>query len=72
MLEFIQIPWRDIYEKKRAYVDYKGHRYQVQIEHATGRYYISRAMYFGVIAVGTFVEKHGLTYLVLEEPTYYA
>lgn len=72
MLEFIQIPMRDFFNGERAYFDGSDGRSYVVLEHSTGMCSIGKPLGSFYEKRGTFVEKHGLTYIDLKEPNFYA
>lgn len=71
MLEFIQIPIRDFYDKERTYALCCGGRYYIKLKHSSSTCEISELLKCGKIAEGTFVEEHGLVYIDVPEPIFY-
>lgn len=71
MLEFIQIPTRDFYDKERTYALCCGGRHYIKLEHSSNTCEISELLKCGKIAEGTFVEEHGLVYIAVPEPIFY-
>ena len=71
MLEFIQIPIRDFYEEQITYALCCGGRYYIELKHPSSTCEISELFSCRKIAEGTFVEKHGLVYIVVDVPTLY-
>lgn len=71
MLEFMQFPIEDFYDKERIYVFYHGGRHWIELKHSSSTCEISELFKCEKIAEGTFVEEHGLVYITIPEPTFY-
>lgn len=70
MLEFIQIPIRDFFDNERAYFDYNESRGYIVLDHSTGTCVVGKP-FSGIRIRGTFVEEHGLVYIIVPEPIFY-
>lgn len=71
MLEFMQFPIKDFYDKERIYILYHGGRYWIELKHSSNTCEMGVLFEYKKIAEGIFVEEHGLAYIAIPEPIFY-